>query len=368
MFDVNEMRAPAITFGGLTGVDRTFTFHYDETNNIRRLHLTPDGLNVRTPQCFVLGGVVHPGPVPSLDFEDLRREFGLQKSSLELKLEQLGRGDFLSLLNAPRIGQFLDWLSASGAFAHYQVLDPLYWSLVDVVDSIVTEDGNVQLMMIAPLLKNDLYTVLRDDVDGTAELLVRYSYPDVGRTRRPIFVAELRDLLEARSGLIPDFNYQMLKGLLEIAAGLDSLPYLEDESPSILIDGFGDFYLHRLALFKNATHILDIETTIQAYLEGLDLCDGATPLNNFTFVDSRATPWVQVSDALVGLLGKLFSYASNTPMGEIEAGLANLNARQRAALDTLIDVLDRSIEECAGFAHYIVSLEDHQRRSAILGF
>jgi hypothetical protein len=368
MLDVNEIRRPAIALSGLTGVDRALTFHYDETNNIRRLLLTPEGLNVRTPQCFVLGGVVHPGPVPSLDFEDLRRAFGLQKSSLELKLEQLGKGDFLSLLNAPRIGQFLDWLSASGAFAHYQVLDPLYWSLVDVVDSIVTEDGNVQLMMIAPLLKNDLYTVLRGDVDGTAEMLGRYRYPDVGRTQRPAFVAELRDLLDARSDLLPGFNYQMLKGLLEIAAGLDSLPYLEDESPNILIDGFGDFYLHRLALFKNATHILDIETTIQTYLAGLDLCDGAMPLRNFSFVDSRAAPWVQVSDALAGLLGKLFTYASNTPVDDIEAALASLNARQRGALDMLIGFLDRSIEECAGFAHYVVSLEDHQRRAAILGF
>lgn len=368
MLDVNEIRGPAIVVGGLTGVDRALTFHYDETNNIRRLLLTPAGLNVRTPQCFVLGGVVHPGPVPHLDFEDLRRAFGLQKSSLELKLEQLGKGDFLSLLNAPRIGQFLDWLSESGALAHYQVLDPLYWSLVDVVDSIITENGNVQLMMIAPLLKNDLYTVLREDVDRTAKLLGQYTYPDVGRTQRPAFIAELRDLLEVRADLLPDFNFQMLKGLFEIGAGLDSLPYLEEESPNILIDGFGGFYLHRLALFKNATHILDIETTIQTYLAGLDLCDGAAPLRNFSFVDSRTAPWVQVSDALAGLLGKLFSYASNTPVNEIELALANLNARQRGALDTLVGYLDRSIEECAGFAQYVVSLQDHQRRAAVLGF
>lgn len=367
MVDVNEIRGPAIALSGLTGVDRALTFYYDETNNIRRLLLTPSGLNVRTPQCFVLGGVVHLGPVPNLNFEDLRCALGLQKSSVELKLEQLGKGDFLSLLNAPRIGQFLDWLSASGACAHYQVLDPLYWSLVDVVDSIVSEDDNVQLMMIAPLLKNDLYTVLREDVDGTSELLGRYTYPDVGN-RRQAFFAELCDLLEARAALLPYPNYQLLRGLLEIAAELDSLPYLEGERPNILIDGFGDFYVHRLALFKNATHILDIETTIQTYIVGLDLCDGVTPFCNFSFVDSRAAPWVQVSDALAGLLGKLFSYVSNTPGDEIATALASLNLQQRATLDTLIDILGRSINECAAFAHYVVSLDDHQRRSAILGF
>ena len=209
--------------------------------------------------------------------------------------------------------RFLDWLSASGALAHYQVLDPLYWSLVDVVDSINTEDGNAQLMMVAPLLKNDLCTLLRDDVDGIAEMLGRYSYPDVGPSQRSAFVAELRDLLKARSNLLPAFNYQMLKGLLEIAAKLNSLPYLEDETPNILIDGFAAFYLHRLALFKNSTHILDSEKTIETYLASLDLRDDAAPLRHFEFVDSRATPWVQLSDTLVGLLGKLFSYANHPP-------------------------------------------------------
>ena len=368
MFDVNDIRYPAIALHGLTGVDRAFTFHYDETNNIRRLHLTPDGLNVRAPQCFVLGGVVHPGPVPTLDFKDLRDAFGLQKSSLELKLEQLGKGDFLSLLNVPRVGLFLDWLSASGAFAHYQVLDPLYWSLVDIIDSIITESRNVPLMMIAPSLKNDLYTVLRNDVAGTAQLLGRYSYPDVGRTQRPAFIAELQDLLGSRSHLMPDFNFHMLKGLLEIAVGLVNLPYLENESPNILIDGFGAFYLHRLALFKNATHILDIEPTIQTYLAGLDLCDGAKPLRNFTFVDSLAAPWVQVSDALAGLLGKLFRYVSSTPVDDIAKALTGLSTRQRRALETMVDFLERSVEECPAFAHYVVSLEDHQRRSTMLGF
>ena len=70
----------------------------------------------------------------------------------------------------------------------------------------------------------------------------------------------------------------------------------------------------------------------------------------------------------MGLLGKLFSFASNALASEIVVALSGLNARQRAALDTLTGFLDRSIEECPAFAHYVVSLEDHHRRSAILGF
>jgi hypothetical protein len=50
-----------------------------------------------------------------------------------------------------------------------------------------------------------------------------------------------------------------------MARGLNSLPYLEDETPNVLIDGFGSFFMNRLCLFKNAEHILDDEKQIEAY-------------------------------------------------------------------------------------------------------
>ena len=365
MVDVNALRNPAIALGGLTGLDRVFTFHYDETNNIRRLHLTPNGLNVRAPQCFVLGGIAHAGLAPALDFEDLRAAFHLQRSSVELKLKQLGKGDFLALLNAPKVGTFLNWLNNSNAFIHFQVLDPMYSSLVDVIDSIITEHGSNELIGIAPLLKNDLYWLLRNDPAETAEILGRYTYPDVGRDRRAEFIVELQVILDARQNLFPEFNFQMLKGLLKIAARLESLPYLEDERPNVLIDGFGSFYLHRLALFKHSNHILDIEPSIQDFLAGLELKDDDASLSNFSFVDSRSAPLVQVSDVLAGLLGKLFIFASNNDLDEIFVSLSRLNSHQRAALDTLIGLVDRSTEECPAFVQYVNSLEDQSRLAAI---
>src|SRR3546814_19213560 len=56
MIDVNEMREPDIGSYGLTVADDVYTIYYDETNNIRRLHVRPDGLNVKEPACFVLAG------------------------------------------------------------------------------------------------------------------------------------------------------------------------------------------------------------------------------------------------------------------------------------------------------------------------
>lgn len=363
MIDVNEMRNPAIQFHGLTKVDDPYTFYYDETNNIRRLHITPSGLNVRTPQCFVLGGVVHEGTIRDLNIEKLRSDLKIQRSAKEIKLKHLGKGDFLDLLGSPKVATFLDWLLEEGLHVHYQVLDVMYWSIVDIMDSILTELDHAELMAISPLLKNDLYTVLRHDLDGTVELFNRYTYPDVGRTQRTAFIGELTDLLLARRDLIPDFNFQMLKGILQMAANLKSLPYLKDEKPNVLIDEFSIFYINRICLFKNSFHVLDIEEVIKKSFAGQPFVDNGQPVRNYRFVDSKQEVGVQLADVAVGLLGKAFTFLNRNGMNELRDVRQALTPIQAGNLSRLASLIDLSIIENAAFAHHIISIEDQQRAS-----
>jgi hypothetical protein len=87
-------------------------------------------------------------------------------------------------------------------------------------------------------------------------------------------------------------------------------------------------------------------------------------LQNYRFVDSQNEPGVQISDVVVGLLGKCFSYLSRTGPQELLATRASLSPVQRASLDKFATLLDRSSDENAAFANYTLSLED-QRRAAI---
>lgn len=364
--DVNKMRDMVVAAYQLTNIDEPYTFYYDETNNVRKLHLTPGGLNIRRPECFVLGGIVHRGPPRPIDLVPLRAALRLQANVKEIKLEHLGKGGFLHLLASPKIETFLAWVTAQGFLVHYQVTDLLYWSIVDIVDSILTEADEAPLMAAHLLLKDSLYTVLRDDVDGTAELLGRYTYPDVGRERRSAFVAELWELVEHREHLLEHFPFYMLKGLLQMARGLDSLPYLEDETPNVLIDGFGSFFMNRLMLFKNAQHILDDEKQIEAYLKSLPLSDNGVPLRHYRFANSKSEAGVQLSDPVAGLLGKLFSHVSRTPLEDLEEELASLTDQQRRCLALLAKILDVSTDECPGFAQFVISNEDRQRASLVL--
>lgn len=361
MIDVNQMRDLAIQLHGLTKVNEPYTFYYDETNNIRRLLITPDGLNVRNPQCFVLGGVAHAGAVRNLNFETLRKALKIQKSAKEIKLKHLGKGDFLDLLGSQKITTFLNWLLTERLFVHYQVLDVMYWSIVDIVDSITTEVGQAELMAIAPALKNDLYAVLRDDLDGTVKLLNRYTYPDVGRQRRTAFLGELTKLLLARRVLLSDFNFQMLKGILEMGAALDSLPYLEDEDPNVLIDEFSTFYINRICLFKNSLHLFDIEKVIENRLSGISFVDNGSSVQNFRFSDSKNDVGIQVADVVIGLLGKAFTFFNRNEMSELRDIRRALSPVQAGNLSRLISLIDKSIAENPAFTHHLLSYEDLRR-------
>lgn len=363
--DVNTLRDPVIQMHGLFNADAVYTIYYDETNNIRRLHVRPDGLNVGHPDCFVVGGIAYRGQDRVIDLNGLRSILNVQKSANEIKLKHIAKGDFPSLLKQKKLEGFLQWLLDEGLFVHFTVLDPLYWSIVDVIDSIISEHGEHQLFNIHLELKNDLYTLLRDDLSVTVDLFRRYAYPDVGQAMRRAFIVELRGLLDQRADLLPHFNFMMLKGVLQIAERQDSLPFLEDETPNVLIDGFGPFFVQRIFLFKNSEHIFDVEEVVKTSIAAIKFVDGARKLTNYRFADSKDEPGVQVSDVITGLLGKMFSFLNNTTASELTNMRTQLTVQQRNSLRLLEILLDRSLEENPAFAHYTLSLEDLRRKSIL---
>ncbi|WP_133254308.1 DUF3800 domain-containing protein [Phenylobacterium deserti] len=363
--DVNAVRNPQILLHGLSGADRVYTFYYDETNNIRRLHVTANGFNVREPMCFVLGGVAHRGAPRPLDMAALKSAVRLQPNATELKLAHLGKGDLFSLLKSWKVEAYLDWLQAQDLLVHYSAVDPLYWATVDIVDSIITHDRLASMQAFHRELKADLFTILLADIEDAAHLFHRFRYPDVGEANRPAFIGELLQRLEQREALIDRFGFNVLKGVLQ-AGAMDPLIYLQDEVAGTLLGSFADFTIHRICLFKNAQHRLDVEPVIQARLAACTFLDDGRELNTFRFVDSRAEAGVQASDALVGLLGKLFSYVVRTGPAQLVADRRRLIPGQARTLAKLNALLDRSAEETPALLHQVASISALRAGQAFL--
>ena len=368
MFDIDGYRASQITLHGLTKADESYTFYHDETNNIRKLHIAAGGLNVAELKVFVLGGVVHGGTPRPIDIQSLRATMRIQRTAPEIKLEHVAKGDFLDLLRSDKLTAFLRWIDDNGFMIHYHDLDPVYWSIVDIIDSIISKLHDPWLYQHHGLLKSDLAAVLRSDLPATIDLFYRYGYPGLVPENRKPFLNDLIALLEYYSAVLPAQNAIILKQVLKAGRGLDSLDFIEGYPPNMLIEEFSMFYFGRIAIFKNSAHVLDEEKSIQAQLLKMPLASGGKPVSNYRFADSKAEPGIQLADVVVGLFGKMHTYFTETSKEDVAADRANLEGASLQNAELLRDLISASHDANIAFLNHVSSAHDLDKLDLFLRF
>lgn len=118
--------------------DIALKFYYDETNNIKKLHLKKGDFNVDYTANFVLGGFAFTGENP--DLSDIFDGIYLQPNVEEVKLKMIAKGDFEACLSSNKLHTFLKKLSEKKLYLHISTLNLLYFSLADIVDSATFPD------------------------------------------------------------------------------------------------------------------------------------------------------------------------------------------------------------------------------------
>ena len=368
MIDIDQWRDKQIRLHGLSGTDARYTFYYDETNNIRKLHVDARGLNVAELKVFVLGGVAHEGEPRSIDLQPLRNAMHIQRTANEIKLEHVAKGRFLDLLCSSKLTTFLRWIIENGFVIHYHELDPFYWSIVDIIDSVIRDTDNPMLVVHHANLKSDLAEVLRVDLAVTINLFRRYGYPSLAPDGRIPFLNELIEILEHNRTALAPFNAQLLKGVLQAGRRLDNLALIEDNAPNRLIDDFSIFYLSRIAVFNRANHILDMEESIRSHLLATPITMSGVPATHFRFVDSKVEPGIQLADVVVGVLGKMHSYFTQAHRDEVAEARASLTGTSLENVELLSDCISRSHATNVAFLHHVASLYDLQKLDLFFRF
>lgn len=366
LIDIDEIRDAHIEFHGLSKADAVYTFYHDETNNIKKLRLDALGLNVAEPATFVLGGVVHSGAPRPLDIRLLRDAMRIQQSAEEIKLKHVAKGDFLDLLKSDKLTTFLQWVSDSGLMVHYLALDPLYWSLIDIMDSILYRLGEPRFSQHHMALKADLATLLRANLPAMTDAFFRYNYPDLAPEDRKPFLDELLGMLERSDDVLPEFNAMTLKGMLQAGRNLPSLDFIEGFTPHLLIESFGVFYLTRIAVFKYSSHILDMEDSIRDEMEAMIPSSDGEAVKHYRFADSKHEPGIQVSDIVVGIIGKMYSYFAQTPRVDIAEARLLLSGTSLKNVELLRDLIDASHAENIAFLNHVSSADDIDKMNLFL--
>lgn len=365
-FDVNEMRKPFVEYEKLECVDDNFTFYYDESNNIRKLHLTSKGLNVEKSCNFVLAGIVHKGDCHSADFESLKKSLCLQKSAKEIKLKHIGKGSFERILASEKLNTLLQWLLDNDFYIHYFSLNVLYWSIVDIVDSVIENLNPVErefFIQSHMLVKSDLYKVIVSNEALFLETLRKYEYPNIKNDKVNEFSNFLISFVKENSEVLSEDRKYLLNKFMEGAEGSTELFFIMNEEDHVLISDFFIYYLRNTYLFKNSKHFFDEEKEIEAIFNKYDLVDRGVVINNYSFVNSEEVLEVQISDVLAGLLAKYSTFLSDTSKGQIKIIKSGLNQRQLSNLKLLEKLIDKSDAVSRGFFYRTVSEDEYLKNN-----
>lgn len=323
--------------------------YHDETNNIRRLTLSELGLNAPDNKTFVIGGVALLPGTEIVEWQQLRQLLRMQPSATEIKFEHLAKGNYEEVLGSRKLASFLQWLMDQNMMVHYSALDPLYWSILDIIESLQADD-RFEINECHMELKTELHHAVVQNLSGFLALLHGFGYPNVLREQVRSFMEAVLEFVNEHVPQDRSAATWVLRQTLRRAARLTTLElvFLHDNEPGELISDFSIQFLHRIYVFKNASHVFDEETYVEKVLSQLELREGERRLD-YRFADSKAEPGIQLSDVVAGLVGRHFSYLKDHSLKELMQRRAGFTELQLANLARLRRLIGRSDAFSDGF-------------------
>lgn len=345
----------------LNGLDDLDTeesdFYYDETNNYRKVRLRAGGLNFEGDGDFVLGGIALKRG-ESLDLKDLKQDIRLDKSAHEMKFKHVATGNIISALNSKKLKTVLEFLNERDISIHLQRINVFYWALIDVIESVMVEKNYQWLILNHLHIKDRLYNALNVEREKALEVLNDFAFPDVETSQIPEFYGRLVDLVKP-TVVSGDQAGKVLIQVLELGKALEDAVFIQNDERGILLDDFSHFYRHRVLMFPKSMHYFDAEDKVEERIRATPHTYEDTTLDNYSFVDSKQRPEIQLADVTVGYFARLLNFCKGRSPYQLQSIRRNLNKTQLENLRIARELIDRSDSLNKAYFHHVVPIS-HQ--------
>ena len=322
-----------------------YVFYYDESNNCRKFWVDDSKQQFNTDHTadFVLAGLVRKEEEKvEASLETFRKPLKLQANVEEIKFKNLyAKGDFLQCVKERRLFETLSWIDKSPFYIHYTNVNNLFYTLVEIFDSIVKPDEISEFGYDYFKMKSVFYYMLKGKADALQILMFKYKYPNIQREDVEAFCNDLLFLLGSRREMKEEEKF--LAGMLARAAENDELVFLHDNDDYVMQENYAEFYADPIRKYQKSRHIFDEETTVQDIVKK-QIAMGENMADNFKFVKSETNIFVQLSDVVAGILGKLFKYINSTSVNQRRRdveGLSKLQIENILLIDKLRMEADR---------------------------
>lgn len=333
-------------------------FYYDESNNCRKFWIREDKcgikheFNVNPYEDFVLAGVVMRSENEvTVSIDELICLLKLQKNVKEIKFKsQFSKGSFLDCMKQKRMGTLLRWIEQSGLLIHCKYVNNLYYTLVEIIDSVTDAKEIEEYGFDYFSIKDYFYKMLQGKQFELQELMFQYEYPNLKKEKIESFVLDLLNLFPPRHEQILEEKF--ITGVIRRATQSRELPFLEDNENYIMQENFLEFYCDGPAKFHNSMHTYDSEVEIQKVMKKInrDIPD------NMEFIDSKSNLLVQISDVIAGIWGKLMIYINSTDRIGITRDVNKMDDEQINNINLLGLLRNKSLEYNKGFLMHLTAL------------
>lgn len=333
-----------------TYVTRKETLYFDETGNIKHLKVINGALNDSPEEVFVLGGVQAENEISAAD---LKKAMGHESDS-ELKARTILRGDFKEILKKENFTRILSLIQDKKWPIHFEIVQLLYYSFVDIIDSIEGLQSN------PAEYKALLYEVLKRDVTRTVNHFKTNKYPNIKTDSISAFLGEIVQMID---DYIHTEEYprewrpelEVLKKQVEKAKHQNKLLFIQNEETHTWVREFSQFYWQEIVSFPNKTLIFDEEKQVQAYLQREIIMMNGKRATNYRFEKSDENPMIQVCDFVVCILRKYVKFLDRSDK-DVDGDITAFDEVQMNNFRLLNKILYQSFKNNPVFIHFIGSI------------
>lgn len=334
-----------------------YTIYLDESSNCVKFRFkgTEGNTNAKWYNDFVLSGIVFEGSSEPIEINMLFNKFKLQKNIKNVKLKHIAKYNsedgnrFIDILKSHRVSILLKTLLESDhIYIHWATENLLYFSLVDIVDSVL----QIPFSKIHDELKNILYNHAVLDKKILC-LLDQYDYPNIKGDKISDFCIQFIhwiDSLEPQS-TEEDFALELLRQGVKSSRRSNNLRHLQGNIDKLLIEDFVPIYAMRVAQFPNSELHFDrcgiVESNVEDHI--MSYCNDKIP--DYNFINSKDNKWIQLSDMISGINGALMAFINIHDNHDIYKELNHFNKTQRENLIMFMKLKEKSIRRNKYFDH-----------------
>lgn len=311
-------------------------------NDVRRITANKSGLYEDYREQLITAEELCQYQKVEASLETFRKPLKLQANVEEIKFKNLyAKGDFLQCVKERRLFETLSWIDKSPFYIHYTNVNNLFYTLVEIFDSIVKPDEISEFGYDYFKMKSVFYYMFKGKADALQILMFKYKYPNIQWEDVEAFCNDLLFLLGSRREMEEEEKF--LAGMLARAVETDELVFLHDNDDYVMQENYAEFYTDPIRKYQKSRHIFDEETTVQDIVKK-QIAMGENMADNFKYVKSETDIFVQLLDVVAGILGKLFKYINSTSVNQRRRdveGLSKLQVENILLIDKLRMEADR---------------------------